>query len=281
MSKPGKFATLIVSIWARIKKVLTPLISSDEGLTVETTAGDITLCAQDTVRICNNALYILNHEQNGDQYLYFYNGGITGASIRWDSTLNRFVFSHPIDGSISDADTLDGQHGSYYLDRANHTGTQTRSTISDFQHELSGAEHTGNLPESRVTFDTVNGHDHDGVNSKLIDHVGSADDADKLDGQHGSYYLDRANHTGTQTRSTISDFAHKNTHVSGGSDAFTSTDTVECAVLRIKEGGGTILLMGAINDGNLLVRSGTNIIGLDRNSGTGLGDITVTKITFA
>ena len=30
------------------------------------------------------------------------------------------------------ADLLDGQHGSYYLARANHTGTQTASTISDF-----------------------------------------------------------------------------------------------------------------------------------------------------
>lgn len=35
-------------------------------------------------------------------------------------------------GNGLDADTLDGQHGSYYRDRANHTGTQTASTISDF-----------------------------------------------------------------------------------------------------------------------------------------------------
>lgn len=39
-------------------------------------------------------------------------------------------------GNGLDADTVDGQHGSYYLDRANHTGTQTASTISDFDAEV-------------------------------------------------------------------------------------------------------------------------------------------------
>lgn len=34
-------------------------------------------------------------------------------------------------GNGLDADTLDAQHGTYYLSRANHTGTQTASTISD------------------------------------------------------------------------------------------------------------------------------------------------------
>lgn len=34
-------------------------------------------------------------------------------------------------GNGLDADTLDAQHGAYYLSRANHTGTQTASTISD------------------------------------------------------------------------------------------------------------------------------------------------------
>jgi hypothetical protein len=69
--------------------------------------------------------------------------------------------------SISNADKLDGQDSNYYLDRANHTGTQLPSTIS---------------PQGE----------------------GSGLDADKLDGQDGSYYLNRANHTGTQSPDTIS-----------------------------------------------------------------------------
>lgn len=39
-------------------------------------------------------------------------------------------------GNGLDADTLDGQHGTYYLSRANHTGTQTASTISDFDTQV-------------------------------------------------------------------------------------------------------------------------------------------------
>lgn len=35
-------------------------------------------------------------------------------------------------GNNLDADKLDNQEGSYYLDRANHTGTQLHTTISDF-----------------------------------------------------------------------------------------------------------------------------------------------------
>lgn len=40
-----------------------------------------------------------------------------------------------------------------------------------------------------------------------VDGASSALDADLLDGSHGSYYLDRTNHTGTQAASTISDLA--------------------------------------------------------------------------
>ncbi|MEE3227467.1 MAG: hypothetical protein VX237_00015, partial [Chloroflexota bacterium] len=39
-----------------------------------------------------------------------------------------------------------------------------------------------------------------------VDGSGTGLDADKLDAQEGSHYLARANHTGTQTASTVSDF---------------------------------------------------------------------------
>lgn len=39
-------------------------------------------------------------------------------------------------GSGLDADLLDGQHGSHYLDRTNHTGTQAISTVSGLQSAL-------------------------------------------------------------------------------------------------------------------------------------------------
>lgn len=56
------------------------------------------------------------------------------------------------------ADLLDGQEGSYYLDSANHTGTQTASTISDFDTEVSNnasvSSNTSKVTESTTVSDT-------------------------------------------------------------------------------------------------------------------------------
>ena len=55
---------------------------------------------------------------------------------------------------------------------------------------------------------------------------------------------------------------HKNTHVSGGSDAFASADVLEAIVKRLQTTSGpTTLEMGAVTDGQFLKRSGTSIIG--------------------
>jgi hypothetical protein len=55
---------------------------------------------------------------------------------------------------------------------------------------------------------------------------------------------------------------HESTHVSGGSDAFLSTDVLEAIVKRLQESGGpTTLTMGAVADGDFLKRSGTSVVG--------------------
>ena len=55
---------------------------------------------------------------------------------------------------------------------------------------------------------------------------------------------------------------HKSTHVSGGSDAFLSTDLLEAIIKRLQESGGpTTLTMGAVADGEYLKRSSSSIIG--------------------
>ncbi len=49
--------------------------------------------------------------------------------------MEKSVYDTNNDGRVNladDSDTLDGQHGSYYLNRANHTGTSTSASISDF-----------------------------------------------------------------------------------------------------------------------------------------------------
>lgn len=63
--------------------------------------------------------------------------------------------------------------------------------------------------------------------------------------------------------------AHKDTHKSGGGDAFTSTDVLEAVVKRILESGGpTTLTVGSIADGETVKRSGANLIGYTPAAGT-------------
>lgn len=54
--------------------------------------------------------------------------------------------------------------------------------------------------------------------------------------------------------------AHESSHISGGTDAFLSTDVLEAVVKRLRETGGATLAMGAITDGQFFKRSGTDII---------------------
>jgi len=65
---------------------------------------------------------------------------------------------------------------------------------------------------------------------------------------------------------------HKARHVSGGADAFVSTDVIEAIAKRLRETAGpTTLLMGAVADGEFLKRSGAALIG-DTPSGGGGAD---------
>lgn len=59
------------------------------------------------------------------------------------SSLAPLVVSSTILVTNFNADLLDGQHGPYYLDRANHTGTQLASTISNFSPAVLATTLTG------------------------------------------------------------------------------------------------------------------------------------------
>lgn len=52
----------------------------------------------------------------------------------------------------ADADTLDGQHGSYYQARANHTGTQVAATISDFSEAVQDAVNSALIDTYSIDF---------------------------------------------------------------------------------------------------------------------------------
>ena len=95
--------------------------------------------------------------------------------------------------------------------RANHTGTQTASTISDFSSAVDAQTATNRAPLSHVGAVGTGAH---GLSTTLDAGFMSATDKLKLDGvESGATANDtdanlknRANHTGTQLASTISDF---------------------------------------------------------------------------
>lgn len=89
------------------------------------------------------------------------------------------MIKDPLGGG--DASTLNGQDGAYYLSRVNHTGTQDASTIAGLATVATSGSY--NDLSNKPTIST---------------------DAQTLNGQNGTYYLDRANHTGTQAISTVS-----------------------------------------------------------------------------
>lgn len=122
-----------------------------------------------------------------------------------------------IDLAVTDSPLLEGQNSAYHLARGNHTGTQASTTISDFAEAVSdqvGTMVTGNT-ETGIT---VTYQDADNTLDFAVT------DSPLLGGQNSAYHLSRANHTGTQTASTISDFASAvNTLIAAVVDSAPST----------------------------------------------------------
>jgi len=84
----------------------------------------------------------------------------------------------------------------------------------------------------------------------------------------------RANHTGTQLKSTISDFAHKDTHKTGGSDALLVTDLLD-AISRVTVRKNTGADVGSRRRLNLI--EGANItLTVTDDAGSEEVDVTIT-----
>lgn len=167
----------------------------------------------------------------------------SSGRIYYNTTDNKIRFYNgtvwielPGAGGGGDADTLEGEVGSYYLARVNHTGTQAASTISD----LATVVKAYTLDEFADPAADINANNHKIVNlatptntndaatlgyvntqiSALVDSApGVLDTLNELAAALGDdpnfattvatnidAAKNRANHTGTQTVSTISDF---------------------------------------------------------------------------
>lgn len=118
-------------------------------------------------------------------------GTQSGLTITYDDANNKFSFT------VTDAPLLQGQNGTYYLARANHTGTQLSTTISDFTEAAQDAIAAALTASATATWAYV-----DASNTIQVNVI----DSPTLQGSNGAFYLNRANHTSTQLAATISDF---------------------------------------------------------------------------
>jgi hypothetical protein len=122
-------------------------ITYSASITVDWNASDVQI-----VTLTGNATINFSNPRSGGKYvLLVKQDGTGGRTITWGSnivcglqpkstanSITAFFFIYDSTNSkyicvqqeAFNADTLDGQHGSYYLDRTNHTGTQPPSTIS-------------------------------------------------------------------------------------------------------------------------------------------------------
>lgn len=87
------------------------------------------------------------------------------------SVMTKDVYDPNGDGIVKDSDQLEGQNGAYYLDRANHTGTQAQTTITGLTAALAALipltqkaavngvatlDSNGLVPFNQLPFNTLN-----------------------------------------------------------------------------------------------------------------------------
>lgn len=111
-----------------------------------------------------------------------------------DSALQSSAIGVSIEAHSTNLDNLGANAPAYYLSRANQTGTQLASTISDFS-AASLLAVTWSTITGKPTFGTASAQ-----NTSAFDASGAATTAQ-------AFAIQRANHTGTQLASTISDFS--------------------------------------------------------------------------
>ena len=101
--------------------------------------------------------------------------------IKWDSNNNKFIGAVDVTtgGGGTDADTLDGQDGTYYLNYNNFTNTPTIPTL--------GNDYVDSAEVNLLINSTVN--------KSFVDNLGA--DAATLGGHDSSYYTNASNLTGT------------------------------------------------------------------------------------
>lgn len=97
-----------------------------------------------------------------------------GQVLKWNSTSSLWepAADNTQGGAGTNADTLDSQDGTYYLNRANHTGSQAISTITNLQTTLDGKALS---VHSHLLSDITNAGTAAGLNVPSIGNAGSTE----------------------------------------------------------------------------------------------------------
>jgi hypothetical protein len=107
-------------------------------------------------------------------------------------------------GSVYNTSNFDNQPPNYYLNRSNHTGTQSVTTITGLG---SAATKTAGSLSGNVLLINEDNKLPPLDGSNLTNIISTVSDAANLAGESPSFYLNRANHTGTQSVNTITGLA--------------------------------------------------------------------------
>ena len=177
---------------------------------------------------------------------------INSAVTNWGTSnvnvMVRTTYDTNENGIVDDSELLSGNSPTYYLDRANHTGTIQHTVISDYDLTLAG---TGNLtpfipssdyhPATKKYVDDSISFAGGGDMLKTVydtNDNGVVDNSQALSGQGASYYLDWTNFTGTPTTVSgygITDVYTTNQLNNGQLDSRYYTETEVDALFAVQE----------------------------------------------
>jgi hypothetical protein len=150
----------------------------------------------------------------------------------------KSVYDTTNNGVVDNSEKLNNQAASFYLSRANHTGTQSVSsitglasvatvgTLDSLSNVLASGKTSGQVLQWSGTAwipATVSGTGDMQKSVYDTTNNGVVDNSEKLNNQAASFYLDRTNHTGTQSAASITGLASVAT--SGTLDSLTDVST--------------------------------------------------------